>query len=120
MSSNADDKPHILCVSWDRSLAETRELLLKQSGYTVTSALREKESFEKCRTKADLLLLGHSVPREEKQKILERFRKFNTSPALSLLSPGQSKLPDVEYAVEYMDPPKLLSTIQQIIPYREI
>jgi CheY-like chemotaxis protein len=120
MSSNAEHAPHILCVSWDRSLAETRELLLKQSGYEVTTALGERESFEKCSTKADLLLLGHSVPRNEKQKILEHFHKFNSSPALSLLSPGQSKLPDVEYAVEYMDPPELLSAIQRIIPYRRI
>jgi hypothetical protein len=75
---------------------------------------------KQCSTNADLLVLGHSVPREQKQEILDCFRKFNHSPALSLLAPGQTRLPDVEYAVEFLNPAQLLRTIQQIIPPSEL
>jgi hypothetical protein len=71
---------------------------------------------ERCNTKADLLLLGHSVPRAEKQKILDCFRKFNSSPALSLLADGQTRLSNVDYAVEVTNPDELLSVVQRIIP----
>jgi len=116
MTSAAESAPHVLCVSWDVSLARTRELLLTEYGYKVTSVMGRQESMERCGMKADLLLLGHSVPRADKQKILECFRKFNSSPALSLLAPGQAPLPGVEYAVEFMDPAQLLRTVQRIIP----
>jgi len=116
MTSHGELAPHILCISWDSTLARTRELLLRGYGYRVTSARGEDEALEKCCGKADLLLLGHSVPRTEKQKILDCFRKSNSSPALSLLTPGQNPLPDVEYAVEYLDPAQLMETIGRIIP----
>ena len=114
----AEQSPHILCVSWDPALAESRQLLLSEFGYNVTSVLGHDQSIERCSTKADLLLLGHSVPRNEKQRILDCFRRFNSAPALSLLAPGQDKLPDVEYAAEIFDPQQLMITIQEIIPHR--
>jgi DNA-binding response OmpR family regulator len=79
---------HVLCVSWNPALASTRELLLSHAGFEVTSA---DEANEKCKTKADLLVLGHSVPREEKGSIIHCFRKYSSAPVLSLLRPGQSK-----------------------------
>lgn len=115
MTSNSDTAPHVFCVSWDSTLALTRAFLLTRSGYKVTSALGPEQAMELCDTKADLLLLGHSVPREQKQRILDRFRQFNRSTALSLLAPDQDQLPDVEYAVEYLDPGQLLRTVQSII-----
>jgi DNA-binding response OmpR family regulator len=107
--------PHILCVSWDPALARTREILLTEHGYTVTSALGLEESRERCKTKAHLLLLGHSVPRIEKQHILDCFRQFNNAPTLSLVAPGQQKLPDVDYAVETFNPEQLVTTIREIV-----
>ena len=118
MANIGEGSPHILCVSWDSALATTRELLLKEYGYRVTSALGPEQSAEHCKTKVDLLLLGHSVPRKEKQHILDCFRKFNSSPALSLVAPGQEKLPDIDYAAEILDPEQLMKTIQSIVPPR--
>jgi DNA-binding response OmpR family regulator len=114
----ADEKPapHILCVSWDATLAVTRELLLSKSGYKVTSAIGAEESIKLCSTKTDLLVLGHSVPREQKQIIVKHFRKFNSSPALSLVANGQSRLSEVDYAVECFDPKELLRIVESIIP----
>ena len=115
-----ESAPHILCVSWDPSLAKTRELLLLQYGYQVTSALGAENSIQRCSTNVDLLLLGHSVPRNHKQEILNLFRTFNSSPALSLLAPGQEPLPNVDFAVEFLNPAQLIATLHRILPPRHL
>jgi hypothetical protein len=58
----------VLCVSWNPSLASTGEMLLKQAGYRVISALGEEEAMSSCVVKADLLVLGHSVPRDKNKQ----------------------------------------------------
>ena len=106
---------HILCVSWEPTLARTRELLFTASGYKVTSAMGYQEAIERCSTNADLLVLGHSVPRDQKRLVIDCFRKSNCAPVLSLLRFGQSKLPEADYGVEYMNPERLLDTIRSIV-----
>jgi len=110
------NKPHILCVSWDSNLAQSRERLFRHYGYEVTSATGRYEAIERCKTKADLLVLGHSVPREEKLKIIACYRAANDSPVLSLLRPGEVKLAEAEYGIEYMNPELLMSTVHWILP----
>jgi hypothetical protein len=77
----------VLCVSWNPSLASTRERLLAQAGYRVISALGEEETASRCRTKADLLVLGHSVPRDKKEAVIKCFREHSQAPILSPLRP---------------------------------
>ncbi len=115
MTSGPKTSSRILCVSWDAALAESRELLFTHSGFNVISAMGEEEAMFRCRTKADLLVLGHSVPQEEKLKVVHCFRRFNDSPVLSLLRPGQAKLPEVDYGVEYLDPEGLLRAVRSIM-----
>jgi len=110
------NKPHILCVSWDSSLAQSRERLFQHYGCEVTSAKGRHEAIERCKTKADLLVLGHSVPQEEKRKIIHCYRMANDSPVLSLLRPGEVKLAEAEYGIEYMNPELLMSTVHWIVP----
>ena len=77
----------------------------------------EYDSFwTELKTKADLLVLGHSVPREEKLKIIACYRAANDSPVLSLLRPGEVKLAEAEYGIEYMNPELLMSTVHWILP----
>jgi DNA-binding response OmpR family regulator len=116
MLSTAKTAPHILCVSWESALSETREQILSKRGYAVTSALGPEEALKLCSTRADLLVLGHSVPRQEKQKIIKCFREFNSSPILSILPTGRTPLEGVDYAVQCFDVVELLETIQQILP----
>ena len=105
----------IFCVSWDWNLARSREILFSHYGYKVISATGRQEAMEHCHDKADLLILGSSVPQEEKRRIIECFRKANDAPVLSLLKPGQTKLPEAEYGVEYMEPELLVRTVQSIL-----
>jgi DNA-binding response OmpR family regulator len=105
----------VLCVSWNPSLASTREMLIKQAGYRVISALGEEEATSRCRVKADLLVLGHSVPRDKKQAVIKCFREHSKAPILSLLRPGQDKLPEADFAVEAFNPVEFVQALQAIL-----
>ena len=105
----------VLCVSWSPSLASTREMLLTQAGYTVISALGEEEAASRCGAKAALLVLGHSVPRNEKQAVIKCFRQHCQAPVLSLLRPGQAKLPEADFAVEAFNPADFVQAVQTIL-----
>ncbi len=111
------EKKQVVCVSWDSSLAASREMLLDNAGYLVVSALGTVDALHKCRqnTNADILVLGHSVPQEEKRKIITVFREHNSVPVLSLLNVNQERLPEVEYAVEALDPGRFLDTVRLIV-----
>ena len=105
----------VLCVSWNPSLASTRERLLAQAGYRVISALGEEEAASRCGTRADLLVLGHSVPRDKKEAVIKCFREHSQAPVLSLLRPGQDKLPDADFAVEAFNPADFVQAVQTIL-----
>ena len=104
----------VLCVSWYEGLAITRELLLRRAGFEVFSALRQ-ESYVACREDADLMILGDSVPRKEKMRLIDCFRGHSNAPVLSLLRTGQEKLPEATYGVEATDPNALLRIVRQIL-----
>lgn len=107
---------HVVCVSWIPVLAETRELLLKEAGWRVTTILGAEQT-NKLRnlSQADLLVLAHSVPRVEKQSVLELFRRKCKAPILSLLGPNQKKLPEADFAVEAMNPADFIRVVRQIL-----
>ena len=91
-------------------------MLLKSAGYTVVSAMGRKEALEACRVaSADLLILGYSVPREEKRSIIESFRKACNAPVLSLLNHHQSKLPEADFGVEAGSPADLIQAVRSIL-----
>jgi len=104
----------VVCVSWVPELAKTRELLLRQAGYDVRSVLgRQELSKLESITSADLLILSHSVPREEKLQALIAFRRNCPAPVLSLLGHFQRPLPGVDYAVEAYNPREFLEAVAE-------
>ena len=105
----------VLVVSWNESLARTRELLLRTAGYLVTSAVGRVQAQSQCRSKADLLVLGHSVPPLEKKDVISCFRKCSTGPVLSLLSYHQQKLPEADFGVEVFDPAEVVQVVREIL-----
>jgi DNA-binding response OmpR family regulator len=105
----------VLCVSWIPSLASTREMLLTEAGYLVISALGKEEAVLKSDGKADLLVLGHSLPREDKQELIQWFREQSKSPILSLLKPGQDKLSGADVGVEAFKPGDFVRAVQTIL-----
>jgi len=102
----------VVCVSWVPELAATRELLLRAAGYAVISVLGRRD-FSKLEStsNADLLILSHSVPREEKLQALIAFRRSCRAPVLSLLGHFQRPLPGVDYAVEAYNPGEFIDAV---------
>lgn len=113
------DRRRILCVSWFHNLAETRRLLLTSEGYVVDSVIGASEALShSVNSTAELLVMGQSVPREEKRKIVEAFRRYSRAPIVSLLNANQEKLPEVEYGVDSFSPKLLLATVRSIFSER--
>ena len=90
-------------------------MLLSQAGYIVTSALGKEEAVSKWDSKVDLLVSGHSLPREEKQTLIEWFRERSKAPILSLLKPGQDKLPGADVGVEAFNPADVIRAVQTML-----
>lgn len=108
---------HVVCVSWDANLAATRELLLKDTtGCRVTSIVGPGYADRlSALGQTDLLVMGHSIPRQQKQHILAMFRSTCSAPVLSLLGPNQTKLPDADFAVESTSPDDFVRIVRQIL-----
>jgi CheY-like chemotaxis protein len=105
----------VLVVSWEPSLARTREMLLRGAGYSVTSAVGRAQAHSQCLSRADLLVLGHSVPPSEKKEVIACFRQYSTGPVLSLLRSHQQKLPEADFGVEAFDPADVVSVVRKIL-----
>ncbi len=106
----------VLCVSWLSSLASTRELVLRKAGIDVVSACGREEAEAACQSvAAKLLVLGQSVPRDEKRRFIRMFRQACSAPVLSLLYQHQSKLPEADYGAALEDPAELVTTVREIL-----
>lgn len=107
----------VVCVlSWNPQLAQTRKWMLTANGYAVVSLLgvdgvRQLEGIER----ADLFVLAHSVPVEEKRRAIKLFKGRCGSPVLSLLPPNGTKLPEADYAVEAHNPVEFVAVVKDIL-----
>src|SRR5689334_10368971 len=107
----------ILSVSTDRSLLETREMLLHECGYEVTSALGASEAIKQVGSKFDLLIIGHSMPHEEKRALVKAFRAHNCAPVLALHRENEEMLEDVDFEIP-PDPQVVISAVASLIASR--
>lgn len=105
----------VLVVSWESSLARTREMLLRGAGYVVTSAVGRVQAQSECHSNVDLLILGHSVPPPEKKDIIACYRQYSTGPVLSLLRSHQQKLPEADFGVEAFEPAEVVRIVNKIL-----
>jgi CheY-like chemotaxis protein len=105
----------VLVISWHQSLAKTRELLLSEAGYLVTSAVGRAEAVSRCGCGADLLVLGHSVPSADKKEVIACYRQHSTGPILSLLRSDQQRLPEADFGVEAFDPAEVVQVVRKIL-----
>jgi DNA-binding response OmpR family regulator len=109
----------ILSVSYDSVLLATREMLLEQKGYIVTSALGFTQSVEHCRNKSfDLFILGHSIPEKDKLHLIETFRGNCAAPILSLERIGEPQV-QCDFHASPDDPAKFLQVVDGILTGRE-
>lgn len=109
---------HILSVSYDQPLLVTRQMILEQAGYVVSSAFGFSEALEICQTKHDfdLILMGHSMPQKDKIALLAALRPKCQAPLLSILRHGDSPISQADYSVDSNDgPAALLAAVHEAL-----
>ncbi len=104
----------VICISWNENLGRTREWLLRDAGFNVRSATGQ-QGMTLCGEDADLMVLGHSVPPNEKRQLIDCFRQHSNAPVLSLLRTGQEKLPEATHAIDASDPAEFVATVRRIL-----
>ena len=101
----------ILSVSYDELLLETRATLLRHEGYDVVSARGFEESLECCKQGGfDLFVLGHSIPQEDKLRLVQTFRRHCRAPVISLLRNCDAPVAGADFHIE-PDPRELLQAV---------
>jgi len=112
-------KGRLLSVSYDPSLLATRDLLLKYDGYEVTSALGFVQAIASSRADYDLIIIGHSIPQDDKRAIVAELRKRGCqAPVLSLLRHGEHAMPEAAKAID-PDPQLVLDTVRCLVAERQ-
>ena len=68
---------HVLCTGADRTLMETRKLILERAGHAVTTARSEQEVRDACADKSfDVVVIGQPTVLPEKRRILDLVRQL--------------------------------------------
>jgi CheY-like chemotaxis protein len=103
-------KKHILSISYDQPLLLTRQMILEQADFLVSSAFGFAEALEICQTQHDfdLILMGHSMPQKDKMALIAALRPKCQAPLLSILRHGDSPIPQASYSVDSADGPVAL------------
>lgn len=111
------DRPkQILSVAGTEALRKTRELLLKQAGYLVVSAVTTRELSHVCRrTVFDLAIIGHAFDEDQKVKMAEVVRQ--NCPGLPVLEICRISpvIPSPEYILRNPDPDELVKEVDRIL-----
>ena len=113
----AQQPAKILSVSYDRSLAATREMLFTSVGFQVSSAFTIDQAIQLCADrKFDLIVIGHSIPIESRRLLVKELRARCTTPLLALQRPGERQATGVDYAFDSTQGPgQLLKTVINIL-----
>src|SRR5688572_10464548 len=99
----------ILSISTDRPLLVTRHLLLKHAGYEVVSAVGLRAGvIHSMAGRFDLVVIGHSIAKSDKQALLREIRNVCSTPVLSLYRSNEGPIRGVDYALDAGEGPEQL------------
>src|SRR5690242_8577333 len=106
----------LISVSYDETLLRTRELMLKNAGHSVQSAIGFREAMEVCAYSADVAVIGHSIPKKDKVDIIDCFRAANPKGiVIALTRAGEERLKEVDAYINPGNPEELVRAIQYIL-----
>src|SRR5689334_24298603 len=111
------DVARILSITYDETLLKTREMILANAGHTVTSAFFIEEARLACQTPGyDLIIIGHSIPREDKLRFIASFRQANPKAlVIALTRAGEPRLEQVDTYINPGDPEELVRAIARAL-----
>jgi DNA-binding response OmpR family regulator len=105
----------ILSISYNKALLQTRELMLSHAGFQVQSAVGFSAAIHACeKQEFDLVIMGHSIPPDDKAAIIKQLRAVCATPVLALRRPNESPLKTAEYNLDSGDPQQFLSYVKEI------
>lgn len=109
--------PRILSVTYDPSLAKTRELLLSGAGFQVLTFLNTAAAIEASqRQPFQLAIIGHSIPVQERIELVSQLRRAGDTRVLALIRPGEPHLANADYFLDPAESPALLlETVMHIL-----
>ena len=107
----------ILSTSYNDTLLRAREWILEREGYDVFSAMGFDEAREACSQAGfQLLIMGHSIPKADKEHLIACFRASNPyAPVVALIRAGEPRLPGVDTYVHPGDPDALTHILRTIL-----
>lgn len=109
---------NVLSISYDESLLLTRQLLLEQMGHTVHSAEGFSKAYELCASHGGhyaLIVLGHSIPHDDKIAMVKHCKDACTCPVLALLRPFETPVPGADKSVDASDPKAFMAAVNQSV-----
>ncbi len=108
----------ILCVSFDKTVSDSRCATLTQAGYSVTPITTAEGALQLLAgVKFDLVVIGHRIPKTNKQQLATRAREQWKTPVLLVC--GASADTDIPadarvYALEGTE--GLVTAIKRLLP----
>jgi DNA-binding response OmpR family regulator len=108
----------VLCVSFDKTVSDSRCAVLRQGGYAVTAITTTEEALQLLgREKFDLVVIGHRFPKAHKQQLAAQAREQGKVPVLLVC--GASADTDIPaearvYALEGAE--GLLAAVRTLLP----
>ena len=107
----------VLSLSYDESLARTRDMLLSAAGVDVATYTDLQRALHACRAEDfDLIVIGHSIPTHERRKLLEEVRRSCAAPVLALQRHGDTPLLGADYVFDAsQSPAQLLETVMHVL-----
>ena len=110
----------VLTVSHDETLLRTRQLVLESAGYKVLNAKTVREALdENSKHPADVLLICHTVPKDDKSHLIAAFRGQNSKAIVIALSrAGEKNVQNVDAYLNPSDPEELIRAIARLAPMK--
>jgi CheY-like chemotaxis protein len=107
----------ILAVGREPALLEYRSQILRRAGYIVDSELSLKKAIQRYKCgDFDLVLLCHSIPVQERDRLISSIRAFGSLTPIVSVAPLHACAPDAFADAMVEDAPeKLLSGIQSAL-----
>ena len=108
----------VLSVGRDPLLMRTRTVLLLEAGYSVMPSFTSRDAFQIFSSREiDLVILCHTIPQEEKSKLIASMKKRNKrTPIVCIHVDGETDGKLVDAYVHGLDGPEaLLSCIAKLL-----
>ena len=107
----------VLSVGRDPLLMRTRTVLLLEAGYSVMPSFTSRDAFQIFSSREiDLVILCHTIPQEEKSKLIVSMKERKRAPIVCIHVDGEADGKLVDAYLHSLDGPEvLLSCVAKVL-----